>query len=900
MGRAMTAADRLPAGARLGRYEIVAFVDAGGMGEVYRARDPHLGRVVAIKVLPPVLGADPDRLHRFEVEARAAATVSHPHLLAVYDVGAHEGRPYLVTEWLEGMTLRHRLAAAPMTWREAVTAGVELAEGLAEAHAHGVVHRDIKPENLFLTRTGGLKILDFGLARLAETDMDRTATLDGIVMGTAGYLSPEQASGRPVDHRADIFSAAAVIVEMITHRRAFDGHTSAERLAAVLTHDPLAVVQPRSSAEARVLAVLARCLEKAPERRFESARDLAVVLSIDRSGDVADWRPSSRTPAPATTSRWRLAAVVSLVAMIAAAVYGVGLGVTLVPGAAGAPGDAGAAGLRRVAMALPADVAITYGSPLAFSNDGSAIAVVLKHPEGRRLWWRRLADEAFVELAGTDGVESPVFSPDGHWLLYWAAGQLWKVGIEGGAPIRLTDVPNGPFRGADWNGDVILFTPRALGPLSAMTAAGQHVRAATVLDVERHEFSHRWPQILPGGDVWLYTALSGPVQGGSSSVMVHRPSTGETRELVPDALFARVIDDGVIVFVRNGVLFASRFDAARLRLEGTPVQLPYAVHTRSVSGATSLAASGTGDAIFVTAAPETSRELVWVDGDGATKRVNVPPARYGAPRVSPDGRQVAVTIAGDLGTGDVWKLDLDTGVRTRVTTTTRSNGVVAWSPDGQRLVAPVIQGAVNTLVDLRADGVGTPTELLPLDDDRFLGSWTRDGDVVFSAASEQDPGDIHAISLRSGRVRPVVIGPGTQFGARVSPDGRWLAFVSNESGRFEAFVSPYPSADRRWQVSDGGGQEVVWSADSRRLYFRRDGQILATEVVAGRESPAGPARVLLGGRFLFEPNYPGIPHFDAAPDGRLLMITSGAGPAQQLQLVLGWRSHVRRLLAPAS
>lgn len=897
----MTTADHLPSGARLGRYEIVEFVDAGGMGEVYRARDPHLDRVVAIKVLPSGLGADPDRLHRFEVEARAAATVSHPHLLAVYDVGTHEGRPYLVTEWLEGMTLRHRLQAAPMTWREAVTAGVELAEGLAEAHAHGVVHRDIKPENLFLTRTGKLKILDFGLARLAETDMGRTATLDGVVMGTAGYLSPEQASGRPVDHRADVFSAAAVIVEMITHRRAFDGHTPVERLTAVLTHDPLAAVQPRSSAEARVFAVLARCLDKAPERRFESARDLAVVLSIDGSGDAAEWRPSAVVPAPSITMRWgRLAAVILLVAATAATAYLGGLGAIPFPGAAGARGDGGGASLRRVAMALPADVALTYGSPLAFSSDGSAIAVVLKHPEGRRLWWRRLADDAFVELAGTDGVESPVFSPDGRWLLYWAAGQLWKVGVEGGPPIRLTEVPNGPFRGADWSGDVILFTPRALGPLYAMTAAGQDVRAATVLDVERHEFSHRWPQILPGGDVWLYTALSGPVQGGSASVMVHRRSTGETREIVPDALFARVIDDGVIVFVRNGVLFASRFDAALLRLEGTPVQVPYGVQTRSVSGATSLAASDTGDAIFVTAAPETSRELVWVDGGGATTRVNVPPASYGAPRISPDGRQVAVTIAGELGAGDVWKLDLETGVRTRLTTTTRSNGVVAWSPDAQRLVTPAVQSAVNALVDVRADGLGTPTALLPPDEDRFLGSWTRDGDVVFAAASEQDPGDIHAISLGSGRVRPVVIGPGTQFGARVSPDGRWLAFVSNESGRFEAFVSPYPSADRRWQVSDGGGQEVVWSADSRRLYFRRDGQVLASEVLAERERPLGPARVLFGGRFLFEPNYPGIPHFDAAPDGRLLMITSGAGPAAQLQLVLGWRSHVRRLLAPAS
>jgi Tol biopolymer transport system component len=905
----MPASDALSVGARVGRYEIVAFVDAGGMGEVYRARDTELGRVVAIKVLPAAAVERPDRLHRFELEARTAAALNHPNILAIYDVGQHHGSPYLVTEWLDGTTLRTWLEGPSLPLRRAIEFGIQIADALAAAHALGVVHRDIKPENVFVTTDGRLKVLDFGLAKLADDDQSgRTKTLAGTVLGTLGYLSPEQASGQATDHRADIFSTGAVLFELVTHRRAFTGATPAEMLAAVLGHDPTSEVAPGTGSRARVLNLVRRCLEKAPERRFQSAADLSMVLA----NELAD----EATGSPATTAhgarRWRLATLagVLLSGALAAVLWEQGRLARAASPTAPPP-------VHRLTISLPADLSLTYGPPIALSPDGAQIAVVMSAGDGQRLFVRRLDRDTVDEVPGTDGAEFPFFSPDGGWLGFWARNRLWRVSLRGGAPVVLADSPDAPFRGADW-GDTILFAPQALGPLSQVEPDSGTVRRATALDGGREEYSHRWPQILAGGGAWLYTALSGPVPGGTAAVMLHVPATGETRTLLPNATYGRYVGDGLLVFVRDGQLFVTRFDAQRFVVDGEPAPLPDPIASRSVSGATLVSVAANGSAAFVKSASESSRRLLWVDLTGVEQPINAAAASYSAPRLSPDGRRVAVTIRGSLGSGDVWTIDLSTHVRTRLTTDGRTNGVVEWSPDGRRLIAGMPrlatdasaaprglnQGPSNLFV-VTADGVGAAEAFLPPPvpsgageatsvHPSYVGSWGRDGIVTFGYGTDLwsfRPGDLSAT--------PIMTLPGMQVGPRVSPNGRWLAYVSNESGRFEAFLTTYPQSGRRWQVSDGGGQEVVWSRDSRELYFRQNHRMMAVTLDPRGGVPSGRPRVIFDGRYFSEPNNPGIPHFDVAADGRFLMVSSEAGPPDQVQLVLGWRSYLAGLLAGA-
>jgi eukaryotic-like serine/threonine-protein kinase len=784
---------------------------------------------------------------------------------------------------------------------------VQIADALAAAHDRGVVHRDIKPENVFITTDGRIKVLDFGLAKLLDRDeLGSTRTEAGAVLGTLGYLSPEQACGRAADHRSDIFSIGAVLFELVAQRRAFSGTTPAETLAAVLEADPLTTIEPGTGSRTRVLRLIRRCLEKSPERRFQSARDLSMVLANELDDDGHD---SMRTEGH-RTARTRFATAGVVLALVAAGAWMLSAR-TAPPNTAG--GLARGPDLKRLTVSLPSELPGTYGPPVALSSDGTQLAVVLSTGDNQRLFIRRLDRDAFEELPGTDGAEFPFFSPDGAWLGFWARNQLWKASLRGGIPIALADAIDVPFRGADWNGETILFAPLALGPLSLVAASGGPTSAATTLDQSRDEYSHRWPQIVADGGAWLYTALSGPVPGGTAAVMLHVPATGETRTLVPNASYGRYVGDGLLVFVRDGHVFVTRFDAERFVLAGEPAPVPDPIASRSVSGATLLSVAADGAAAFVKSAPESSRTLLWVDRTGAEHPTSIIAASYSAPRLSPDGRRVAVTIRGGLGSGDVWTIDLPTQVRTRLTTDGRTNGVVEWSPDGRRLIAGMPRLATDTsatsgglvqnpsnLFVLTADGVGSAEALLPAVPvaaggaavhTSFVGSWGRDNIVTFGFGT-----DLWTLRVGDRGARAIVALPGMQVGPRVSPNGRWLAYVSNESGRFEAFVTTYPQPGRRWQVSDGGGQEVVWSRDGRELYFRQHQRMMAVTIDAGG-TPNGRPRAIFGGRYFSEPNNPGIPHFDVAADGRFLMVSSEAGPPDQVQVVYGWRSYLAGLLA---
>ncbi len=647
-------------GTRLGRYEIVALIDVGGMGEVYRAHDTELGRTVAVKILPAAFANHPDRLRRFELEARAAAALNHPNILAVYDVGDHDGTPYIVSELLEGRTLRACLDAGTLPLRKALEFSIQIAEGLAAAHDKGIVHRDLKPENIFVSRDERLKILDFGLAKLVEahsvTITAAPQTSAGVVLGTVGYLSPEQASGLPADQRSDIFSIGAVLFEMVTHRRAFSRATAAQTLTAVLENDPLAGLSSGSGPAARLMNIVRCCLEKAPERRFQSARDLALLLAIDLPTESI----AASSTAPSNVKRSTIVTVAAASLLLGIVLAGAVFWLTRPSQTAG---DSSVA--ARLTISLPANVASTYGSPVAISPDGSRIVVAMTSTAGHQLFLRSIDREELIPLADTQGAEFPFFSPDGKWIGFWSDRKIRKVATEGGTPIAVADSPIAPFRGADWGDEGILFSPQALGPLFLVNVGSGEVRAATALDANRHETSHRWPQILPGGRAWMFTALRGNTPGNSASVMIQNRATGEARELIAGALYARYLGSRTLLFLRDGQTFVAPFDNERLTLTGPAEPSNESIVTRANSGAVFLSVAANGSAVFIKGGRENDRTLLWVDRNGTKQPVGAPPASYQMPRMSPDGRRVSVSIAGELGDADLWTFDVRTQVRTR-------------------------------------------------------------------------------------------------------------------------------------------------------------------------------------------------------------------------------------------
>jgi serine/threonine-protein kinase len=867
----------LSAGARLGPYEIVGLIGAGGMGEVYRARDPRLGREIAVKVLPAAFNLDRERERRFEREARAAAALNHPNILAVYDIGTDDGRTYVVSELLRGETLRSRLSAGALSPRKTVEYAIQIAHGLAAAHDAGIVHRDLKPENLFITSDGHVKILDFGLAKPsaaalagdARSQMP-TVTFDtgvGVVLGTVGYMAPEQVTEQPTDHRADIFALGAICYEMLAGRRAFGRPSAAETMTAILKEDPPDLAVVRSDVPPALQQIVRHCLEKRPGERFQSTRDLAFALEA-----VA--QASGPNPAPvvtATSRPWLRRACVAAPILILTAVAAV-LGTWVVRRPAPTPPSA----VSRFAIMLPAAQALALSGEdrdLNLSSDGTHL-IYTAGPEAQ-LMIRAFDQLDAVPLAGIANARAPFFSPDGRWIGFFQRGDLKKVSMTGGPPITLCRV-TGTSRGASWGTDdtIVFATSDTASGLLHVFVTGGEPAVLTTADPTKGEQDHQFPSVLPGGRGVLFTIVAGTT---NFQVAVLDLETGERRTLIPGGKRAEYVETGHLVYLTDNTLWAVRFDLSTLKVLGDPVPVVDKLVLQNFS------VSRHGTLVYAPVATGISRSLVWVNRQGTEEPIPAPPRAYQYPRLSPDGTRLAVRISDpDL---DIWTWDLARQIFTRVTYGPGVNTYPVWTPDGGRIVFTSTRATAPNLYQRAADGTGTDERLTSSLLQQNATATSPDGRrVVFQELAPNTAWDLMLLSLDgTPRVEPLLQTPFDERNAEISPDGHWLAYESNESGQIQIYVRPFPKmSDGHYRISTDGGRTPVWAPNGRELFFVNGTSLLTVAVQpTERFSTGKPTKLFDGKSIVFDArstSTPGVGRtYDVSRDGqRFVMIKDSA------------------------
>jgi serine/threonine-protein kinase len=863
----------------LGPYEILSPLGAGGMGEVYRARDPRMGRDVAIKI-------SAERFtDRFEREVHAVAALNHPNICHIYDVGPD----YLVMELVEGPTLAARIRQGALPLEEALTIAHQIADALEAAHEKGIVHRDLKPANIKITQEGVVKVLDFGLAKMAESaaaaqDPENSPTLTiegtraGQVLGTAAYMSPEQARGRSVDKRADIWAFGVVLNEMLTGRRLFHGETVSDTLVAVLKEEPdWQRVPPKAQ------RLLKSCLEKDPKRRLR---------------DIADaWRLLEAAPgAPVVKNRLSWVVAGAFAVAFAIALWALWRGAVK-------PIEHAAVELD---LDFGADVSLgsTVGPAVIFSPDGTRLVFVSKGQDGvARLFSRGLKQPKATMLAKTEGAYGPFFSPDGQWVGFFAGGKLKKTRIDGGEPVSLCDAPAG--RGASWGEDGKIVA--AIDSLSFLTLVSAESGEPTRLtDFEPDEFTHRWPQVLPGGKAVLFFAATtyGSMDPGKIAVVTLKDHRRKT-VLDHAGIFPRYLSSGHLVYVTKGALFGIPFDTERLEVSGVPVMLGE-VSNNPTLGAAQYDVSPNGLFAHLVGISEKLRIVQWLDGEGRAESFVSEPALYGYPRLAPDGARLAVTESQGVG-GDLCVYDRKRGGKTRLTSQ-MSAAYPVWSPDGQFLVFHAAGGMFWT----RSDGAGQPKPLTQSKQRQNPNSFTPDGTrLVFVEAAPAGGAEIRIVpvesasgELRAGESQPVLKTTTLEVYTSFSPDGRWMAYADAEGGSYEVYVRAFPDKGARVHVSNSGGMNPVWSRTRNELFYRAEDQrIMAVSYTVKGDSFVPEKPRLWWGKQLANLGTGG--NYDVAPDSnRLVILMPAESPERQattshVTLVVNFFDEVRRRVAGA-
>jgi Tol biopolymer transport system component len=903
----------LPSGARIGPYEIVSTLGAGGMGEVYRARDTKLNREVAIKVLLPAVANDPDRLARFSREAQLLASLNHPNIAHIHGLEESEGTRALVMELVDGPTLADRIALGPIPVDQALPIAKQLAEALEAAHEQGIVHRDLKPANIKVRADGTVKVLDFGLAKALDVGsasssnttisptMSMHATQAGVLLGTAAYMSPEQARGVAVDRRADLWAFGVVLYEMLTGTRLFEGATISDTLAAVLSKEPDWTALPAQTPPS-VRRLLRRCVERDRKRRLADAGDAR--LEIDDASLVAGGRGNAAV-APVSQSVWRRALPLVAGALVA---LGVGMGTTWrAMRASSVP-----PGVVRLTVTPAAGESIGTMSPdpdLAVSLDGRRIAYVGQVGGRIRLSVRALDRLEATVLRGLPtgfgAVRSPFLSPDGTWVGFFENGRsLKKVPVAGGAAVTLCPTTATP-RGASWGprNTVIFATSAQDTGLLEVSASGGNPRVLTRPDPAKGEVDHIFPEILPGGEAVLFTVVTGgPIENSQVAVLDLR--TGQYRALVPGGSNAHYAASGHLVYVLRGALYAVAFDLEHLQVRSDPVLVVERLVTK-VTGAASFSLANEGSLVYMAGEPVSiARTLVWVDRHGGETTILAPTRSYFEPRLSPDGRRMALGVL-DLAAG-IWIGAFD-GTLTPLTSDPLGNQYPLWTPDGLRVVYS--SGRPSTSLHWRAaNGSGDAERLVDSTTEMVPDSFSPDGTRLVVEQTHPTTGfDLYLLSLPDRRggatkfdTRPLLATRFNERNAQISPDGAWLVYQSDMSGTDEIYVQSFPNVEQgRFQISTGGGTDPLWARSGRELfYFAPDGKLMAVPVQPGHAFSHGNAAVVVD-RSYFRSIGQGR-NYDVSPDGaRFLMIkdaVSSSATAPQLVVVQNFFEELKRLV----
>lgn len=897
----------LHSGNRLGPYEIVSFLGAGGMGEVYRARDMRLNRTVAIKVLLEALAPDTERMIGLRHEAQLLASLNHSGIAAVYgfeDSSVHA----LVMELVEGPTLGDRIKSGPIPLGDALPIARQICDALEYAHERGIVHRDLKPSNIKCTSDGAVKILDFGLAKALEGDIfaadvsssptiSRMPTQAGTILGTAAYMSPEQAQGKTVDRRTDVWSFGCVLYEMLTGNKPFPGETAADILAAILKNEPDWLQLPATT-PASVRVLLQRCLHRDVRRRLQAIGDARIAIEET----LAD-EPAAATISAAALPIWRRAIPFAVI-LLALLIGGIAAWfLKPSPRSASKP-------VTRFTITLPRgqNLAVDTGPCLAFSPDGSQLAYVAI-PSGSttpQIYLRAMDTQDTKPLPGTEGAISPFFSPDGRWLGFFDDGKLKKISVKGGEARTVADagVTN---MGATWSSQqTIAFTPYS-STLQEVPDSGGTSKPLTRF--EPGESMHSWPEFLPGGKAILFGIVSSTPTG----IALQRLRSHKRVDLIRGeaAYMPRYAASGHLIYAQGGNLMAAPFDLQHLEIRGQSAPVVANVLQSPNSSDAQYAISDTGSLAYISGAlANPSSEMVWVSRNGAEHAVGAPPRTYNQPRLSPDGRRIAVDVVRSDEDMQVWIYDLSRSTFSPFTFEGVNRHAV-WTPDGKRIAfMSNREGPVEIFWKL-ADGSGgleqlttvsgmAAPDLLPIPY-----SWTADGRVLaFVRLVPTKASEFWLLNVADRTTRPFVTPHAADGGPQISPDGRWLAYASDESGRREIYVEAFPGREGKWQVSTDGGNEPQWNRNGRELFYREGRKMMAAEITEQAGLIVGKPHELFEGDYWPAPSGYVRAQYDVSPNGeRFLMLK----PHQQnetgftrIDVVLNWTEELKRIVPPAS
>jgi serine/threonine protein kinase len=883
----------LGAGTRLGAYEIVAPIGAGGMGEVYKARDTRLERTVAIKVLAAALAADPEFRERFEREAKSISALNHPNICTLHDVGNQDGTEFLVMEFLDGETLAARLAKGALPLAEALKIAAEIAGALDKAHRQGIVHRDLKPGNVMLTKTGS-KLLDFGLAKVGPagamsgayaTALPTAAaplTAQGTILGTFQYMAPEQIEGEETDARSDIFAFGALLYEMLTGRKAFSGKSQASLLGAILKDDPPAVSQVQPLAPPVLDHVVRTCLAKDPDARFQTAHDLLLQLKW-----IAEGGSAAGVPAPVLAHRrhrerlaWSVAAALGVVCLGTAAMTVMHL---------------------REAAPVADPIQFTIGSPenslfsgqapqFALSPDGRQVVFVASLQNANVLWVRPLSTLVAHPLPGTEAATYPFWSPDSRFIGFFAGGKLKKVQVTGGPPVPLCDALNG--RGGTWNRDnVILFSAGTANPLQRITSAGGTPTAVT--ELAKGVTSHRWPTFLPDGRHYLFFA------GTPGNVGEIRVGSLDAKEAVvvvasdSSALYTA----GHVLFVRGGSLMAQPFDPGTRQSMADPFPVAEQVTADSASYA-SFSVSTTGLLTYARGSARPTARLTWFDRAGKSLGTAGDPGEYFNISLSPDERRVAVSLqTGSPANRDVWLIDLArAGAPSKFTFDPAGDALPIWSPDGTEVAFTSNRGGPYSMYVKAAGGSG-PEELVSKSaTTNYVSDWSRDrGFLAYGDQAAATGLDLWVLPL-SGDKKPLLFLQTTfnEDNPMFSPDGHWIAYDSNESGRTEIYVRPFPAGGGQYMVSRSGGTQPMWRNDGQELFFLAlDGTMMSASIATAKNFEAGVPQTLFPTGVAFTGNRR---QYAVAKDGKrfLVIVPEQRTSPAPITVVVNWLAALQK------